>query len=156
MMRVAIRQGHSAAGTYRNYSTAGLRRFDCADEKAFTILLEDTKPDAVVNAAGWSWVDGCEDDPERARAENAHQPARMAELCRVRGIRFAYFSSSYVIDGRSGSYAELDSPAPINMYGRSKLEGERLILQANSQALILRVIVCMAWSCSGRILPTKF
>jgi len=117
-----------------------LRRLECADTDGVEVALAETKPDAVVFAAGWSWVDGCEGDPARAFAENAEQPARVAKLCAERRIRFAYFSSSYVFDGVSGPYTECDSPAPINVYGRAKLEGERLIHQLNPGALLLRVI----------------
>jgi dTDP-4-dehydrorhamnose reductase len=140
LLRVAKLAGHAVVGTYRSFPMPGLQPLDCGDDRAVEVLLNSEKPDAVVFSAGWSWVDGCEDNPRRAFAENTEQPARLAQLCRERGAQFSYFSSSYVFDGRAGPYVETDVPSPINIYGRAKLEGEQRVSAAHPDALLLRVI----------------
>ena len=85
----ATARGHQVTGTYRNFPLPGLVPLDLADTTATQELLLATNPDWVVHAAGWTWVDGCESDPERAHRENCDQPAAVARLCRERGCRFA-------------------------------------------------------------------
>lgn len=93
---------------------------DCADRVAALA------PDWVVHTAGATDVDGCEGEPERALAVNAGGTRRVAEGCRRAGAGLVYLSTDYVFDGRKGApYTEGDPPAPLNAYGRSKLEGER-------------------------------
>ncbi|MDB6065703.1 MAG: dTDP-4-dehydrorhamnose reductase [Pedosphaera sp.] len=141
VLRAAAAAGHAAVGTYREFPQPGLVALDCADTAGAVELLDREKPDAVVHAAGWAWVDGCEDNPNRAIAENATQPAQFAALCNERKIHFAWFSSSYVFDGVAGPYLENAPANPINVYGRSKWEGEHRVQAACAgEALIARVI----------------
>jgi dTDP-4-dehydrorhamnose reductase len=140
MLKAAQMAGHTVVGTYRRHPEPGLVHLDSADSSAADALLRTQRPDVVIHAAGWTWVDGCEDDPAKAFAENAEQPARLAEQCRKSGCRFAYFSSSYVFDGKAGPYGEDAMPNPINVYGRSKLRAERDIQAAHDEALLLRVV----------------
>jgi dTDP-4-dehydrorhamnose reductase len=141
VLAAAREAGHEVAGTFRGCALPGLLPLDCADSRAMDATLRAQRPAAVVYAAGWTWVDGCEDDPPRALAENAAQPEALATVCHSHGCHFTYFSTSYVFDGVRGFYRENDEPRPLNAYSRSKLEGERRVLAAtNSQALIARVI----------------
>jgi dTDP-4-dehydrorhamnose reductase len=141
VLRAAALAGHPTVGTYRKFPLPGLVAFDCAVEQTATTLIDKNKPDAVIYAAGWTWVDGCEDDPDRAFEENARQPQCLARLCHTRGIRFVYFSTSYVFDGTRGPYTEEDTPNPINVYSRSKWEGEQRVQDATEgMALIPRVV----------------
>jgi len=107
-------------------------------------LLETTRPQYVCICAGWTWVDGCESDPAKAMAINAHGPAAVAAAAKRVGARTVYYSTEYVFDGSDanpGPYDEAATPAPLNAYGRSKLEGEKLIAAADDGALILRTTV---------------
>ncbi len=139
----AERRGHHVVGTYRSFVLPGLRRLDLDDEAATAAVLQEIRPDWVVHAAGWTWVDGCETDPARAMRENAAQPARLAELCGEIGARFVYFSTTYVFDGTAGPYRETDSPSPINVYSRSKLAGERGVLEATRGSALVPRIICV-------------
>lgn len=150
VLKAAQTTGHAVVGTYRRQPEPGLVQLDCADSSAVDSLLRAQKPDVVVHAAGWTWVDGCEDDPARAFAENAQQPAHVAEQCKKLGCRFAYFSSSYVFDGETGPYAEDATPNPINVYGRSKLRAEQDIQAAHSEALLLRVVCVYGAEAQGK------
>ncbi|MGH9942427.1 MAG: sugar nucleotide-binding protein, partial [Pyrinomonadaceae bacterium] len=97
------------------------------------------RPWAVVNAAGYVRVDEAERDTERCFRENAAGPRALAEACVRRGAAFVTFSSDLVFDGRKDSpYVERDATAPLNVYGASKAEAERLVLEAMPSALVVR------------------
>jgi dTDP-4-dehydrorhamnose reductase len=136
-------RGHDVAGTYRNHPVEGLSRLDLDDEVATRRLIDGFRPDWVVHAAGWTWVDGCESDPVRAMRENAEQPGRLARICAERGIRIAYFSTSYVFDGVKGGYTENDVPAPINAYARSKLAGEQAVRAGAGELALVPRVICV-------------
>jgi dTDP-4-dehydrorhamnose reductase len=96
-------------------------------------------PDWVVHAAALTDVDGCEQEPECAMAVNAGGTRRVAEGCRLAGAGLVYLGTDYVFDGRKGApYTEGDAPAPLNAYGRSKLEGEHAVRSLVSRWLIVR------------------
>jgi dTDP-4-dehydrorhamnose reductase len=141
VLKAARDGGHEAIGTFRKFPQPDLVALDAGNIVEAEKLLDQEKPDAVVHAAGWTWVDGCEDDPKRAFDENTEQPANLARLCDQRGIHFTYFSTSYIFDGHSGPYAEDAKPNPINVYSKSKWEGElRVQEEAKGRALLPRVI----------------
>jgi dTDP-4-dehydrorhamnose reductase len=84
-------------------------------------------------------VDQAELEPELCFRENTEGPARLAEACEVRKISLLTFSSDLVFDGtRNEPYVESDTPAPLNVYGQSKAEAEKLVLQASPGALVVR------------------
>lgn len=106
---------------------------DCVDAVAAL------KPDWVVHTAAATDVDGCEREPGRAMAVNAEGTRRIAEACRRIEAGLLYLSTDYVFDGRKGApYVESDEPAPLNAYGRSKLEGERWIQRLAPRWTIVR------------------
>jgi dTDP-4-dehydrorhamnose reductase len=106
----------------------------CCAEK-----LASLRPDWVVHAAAATDVDGCEGEPERAMAVNAKGTRRVAEGCRRVGAGLVYVSTDYVFDGCKGTtYFEDDPPAPISVYGWSKLEGERATQDIASPWVIVR------------------
>lgn len=143
ILRAARAAGHEAVGTYRKFPLPGLVPLDCADTQAAEALIKREKPEAVVHVAGWTWVDGCEDDPARALAENAEQPESLARICRSVGAHFTYFSTSYVFDGASGPYAEDAAPNPINVYAKSKLEGEQRVREASGNGALIPRVICV-------------
>jgi len=97
-------------------------------------------PRAIVNCIAFNDADGAEDRPEQAFALNAEFPARLAAYAGASGIRLVHFSSNYVFDGRKGEYAEDDEPAPLSVYGRSKLAGERPVVEAGGYVVRTAVI----------------
>ena len=93
---------------------------------------------------GMTNVDACEDHPETAFRTNARGPGVLAAFARQQRARFVYFSTEYVFDGSTehpGSYTESDAPHPLNVYGSSKLAGERAVLEAHPDALVIRTTV---------------
>jgi dTDP-4-dehydrorhamnose reductase len=111
------------------------------DAEGLSKIFDETHPEATFFCAGWSWVDGCEGDPQRAQAENGEQPGRAARCARNIGSHFTYFSSSYVFDGREGPYPEEARPRPISVYGQSKRAGEESVLEATQgHAVVARTM----------------
>jgi dTDP-4-dehydrorhamnose reductase len=112
---------------------------DVADADSVSATLDALGPWAVVNAAGYVRVDDAEREPERCFRENTEGAAVLAAACAARGIPLLTFSSDLVFDGTKGApYVESDEPNPRNVYGRSKAEAERRVLQAHPAALVVR------------------
>jgi dTDP-4-dehydrorhamnose reductase len=112
---------------------------DLADADALRTALRRVAPDLIVNAAAYTAVDQAEREPERAFAVNAAAPAHMAEHARAHGALLVHYSTDYVFDGTQRTpYDEAAQPHPLNVYGASKLEGERAIAQSGVAALVLR------------------
>lgn len=101
--------------------------------------LDRHEPWLVVNTAGYVRVDDAEQDRERCLRENAIGPATLARACARREISLISFSSDLVFDGRKQSpYDEHDTPSPLGVYGRSKLEAEERVLDAHPASLVVR------------------
>ena len=112
---------------------------DLADLDAVRKRIRETKPDLLVNAAAYTAVDKAESEPQLAMQVNAAAPGAMAEEAKRLGALLVHYSTDYVFDGEKRSpYAEDDAPHPLNVYGRSKLDGERRIAAAGCRALVLR------------------
>jgi dTDP-4-dehydrorhamnose reductase len=93
----------------------------------------------VVNAAAYTAVDRAESEPAAAARANTLGPAVLARVCRARGSALFHVSTDYVFDGRKTEpYTETDATHPLGVYGRTKLEGELCVQEADPQALILR------------------
>ncbi len=110
---------------YRPYPLSAL---DVTDRRAVEEALGRERPDWVIHAAGFTRVDDCESDPERAFAVNVEGSRHVADAASAVGARVLYVSTDYVFDGRKSSpYNEDDEPAPLNVYGESKLGGEMAV-----------------------------
>jgi dTDP-4-dehydrorhamnose reductase len=102
-------------------------------------VMAAVEPSAIVNAAAYTAVDGAEGEPERAFRVNCDGAARLADAAARRGIPFIQISTDYVFDGSKRSpYREDDIPAPLNVYGSSKLAGEIAVLEACPCAAVIR------------------
>jgi dTDP-4-dehydrorhamnose reductase len=100
------------------------------DEAAVYAWLRRERPDAVIHCGAWTDVDGCERDPARARRANTEGTAHVAHACAEQGARLVYVSTDFVFDGKKRTpYQPHDPPAPLSEYGRSKLGGERAVLE---------------------------
>ncbi|CAM3545760.1 dTDP-4-dehydrorhamnose reductase [Polaromonas hydrogenivorans] len=101
--------------------------------------VQTVRPDVIVNAAAHTAVDRAESEPELARTVNALAPGVLAQEASKLGAWLVHYSTDYVFDG-SGSrpWMECDTPAPLSVYGMTKLEGEQLIAEHCQRYLILR------------------
>lgn len=116
-----------------------LGELDITDEEATRSLLVGVAPDCVVNCAAYTDVDGAEAERELAFEVNARGAGNVARAGAEAGAFLVHVSTDYVFDGtKAGPYTEGDRPSPINVYGESKLEGEREIERASVDSLIVR------------------
>ena len=102
-------------------------------------LIEQHQPDMVINPAAYTNVDGAEEDQKTAFAVNATVVGELAGACQQANIPLLHVSTDYVFDGTKGTpYTENDPINPINVYGQSKAEGERLLRYSLKRHIILR------------------
>ena len=114
-------------------------KIDLEHPEAVRDLIRQIHPQVIVNATAYTAVDQAEIEQERAWKINALAPGIMAEEAQRMNAAFIHYSTDYVFDGKKGTpYNEDDTPNPLNFYGRSKLEGERLVEEADGVSLILR------------------
>lgn len=115
------------------------RQLDIADEVAVREALERYNPWAVVNAAGYTDIDGAEAECERCERANVLGPAVLASACAERDIPVVMFSSALVFDGKkSHPYQESDACRGLNVYGRSQIEAETRVRSVLPRALVIR------------------
>lgn len=113
---------------------------DLSRPETLEARLNELSFDTLVNCAGLTSPDACETDPELARRVNALAPAALAKFCAQRPARFIHLSTDYVFGGEGSEPLAEDAPAhPVNVYGRSKLDGERAVLDACPDSLVARV-----------------
>ena len=112
---------------------------DFANPEGVRDTVRQLRPQVIVNAAAHTAVDKAESEPEFARLLNATTPGLVAEEAARLGAWLVHYSTDYVFDG-SGTrpWVDTDTPAPLSVYGVTKLEGEQRIQQSGCQHLILR------------------
>jgi len=112
---------------------------DLSSPESIARALEGVSPSAIINAAAYTQVDKAETERALAMAVNATAPGILAAWCAKRGIPFVHYSTDYVFDG-SGALPrdEAASPHPLNIYGESKLAGEKAVAAAGGKYLIFR------------------
>jgi dTDP-4-dehydrorhamnose reductase len=124
------------------FSVIGFKRaeLDLGAPEQLRDSLGQLSFDALVNAAALTNVDYCETHEAEAMQLNAAAPRVLAEICREKGARFIHVSTDYVFDGEKREpYSEEDAAEPISIYGASKREGERQVLEVNPESLVARV-----------------
>jgi len=118
---------------------AGRRDFEIGNPQSLAALLKKLEPWAVVNATGYVRVDDAEGDPDTCYGINTVGAAGVAAECQQRGIPSVMYSSDLVFDGaRDTPYTETDTPRPLNVYGASKAEAERRVIEVMPGALVIR------------------
>ncbi len=104
-----------------------------------SVLLE-TEFDLLINCAALTNVDYCESNRKEAFLVNGDAPRLLAEICRDKTARLVHFSTDYVFDGKQRTpYTEEEKPIPLSVYGESKLEGERRVLEVSPNNLVIRL-----------------
>jgi dTDP-4-dehydrorhamnose reductase len=136
------------AGERAGYELVGLARpeLDVTDAAAVQEAFERARPDAALNCAAWTDVDGAETHREQAHAVNADGAGNLARAAAAAGVALVHVSTDYVFDGeapldRTGApraYLESDPTGPRSVYGESKLAGERQVLAASPRHAVVR------------------
>lgn len=93
-------------------------------------VFDETRPDAVIHGAAMTNVDACETDPEACRLQNITATHHLVDAAKRHISHFIFLSTDFIFDGLNGPYREDDAPAPLSIYGHSKLEGERIVMRA--------------------------
>jgi dTDP-4-dehydrorhamnose reductase len=147
--------GRGLVDILRNdYEVVGVDKQPPTDENSKTLDITEKQrtvevvvgaaPHVVVHTAAETNVDTCETDRDLARRINVDGTANIAEACAKAGARLMLISTDYVFDGASGNYTETDLTNPINFYGLTKLQAER-IAETLPTALIIRTSVLYGW-----------
>jgi dTDP-4-dehydrorhamnose reductase len=117
----------------------GRDTLNLADHELVRRFVRRVAPDIILNAAAYTAVDRAESELDLAMAVNADAPGVLAEEATRLGALFVHYSTDYVFDGsKVGAWEETDVPYPLNVYGASKLAGERAILEVGGRFLIFR------------------
>jgi dTDP-4-dehydrorhamnose reductase len=133
--------GSDCLEAFADRDVVGLAHGDLeiGDAAQVEAVLGRLRPSVVVNTAAFHNVPRCETEPERAFALNAVAPWHLARTCSALGARLIHVSTDYVFDGaRHVPYAETDRPAPLNVYGISKLAGEHAVLAVGGDHQVVR------------------
>src|SRR5438105_15004027 len=137
------RLGAALLREYRDkFDVAGFNhtQLNLSDLGAVRDKLRKIRFDILINAAGFTKVDLCETQPDRAFLINAEAPRVVAEICDEKNARLIHFSTDYVFGGdRREPYTEEDQANPISVYGESKLAGEKNVLAVGRGHLVVRV-----------------
>ena len=117
----------------------GSNEVNLADFKAIIRIIKETKPNFIVNAAAYTDVDRAEEEPELAMVINSDAVGVIAETAKTIGAALIHYSTDYIFDGKKNTpYTEEDEPNPINVYGKTKAAGEKVIRQVGVPFFIFR------------------
>ncbi len=111
---------------------------DLRDSDALREIFSTVVPEVVIHTAALSDIDYCQAHQEDAEQVNVGITRTLVDLCAGAGVRMIYFSSDSVFDGRKGKYVEEDPPEPLHFYGKTKVQGERIVQQDCDDWVIIR------------------
>jgi dTDP-4-dehydrorhamnose reductase len=125
------------------------------DAPAVNELISQRRPEVVFNCGAYNAVDRAESEREEAYAVNSDGPRIVAAACRASGAWFVHFSTNFVFDGAGADpYVESDEPAPLSVYGSSKLAGEKNALAEGTHVLVVRTAALFG-RVTGRSFPER-
>ncbi|KAL8943696.1 MAG: hypothetical protein Q9216_000895 [Gyalolechia sp. 2 TL-2023] len=147
VLRAFDRAGWTAVGSgFSRANPPSILKIDLEDQSAIELALDETKPQVIIHCAANRFPDKCDADPDGTRALNIAAARRVAQAARSRSILVIYVSTDYVFSGKPGEapYGVGSSPNPTNLYGQTKLAGEKAVLEAchnTGLGVVLRVPV---------------
>lgn len=139
-------------GTFypRQLEVKGLKYLDITDRKSVEALIKEIKPAVIILTAALTYVEYCEDHPKEAFEINVLGTTNVALMAKEINAKLVFFSTEYVFDGKAGPYSEEDQPNPISYYGKTKLEGEKVIRDNLGDYLIIRTTVVYGYEKDGK------
>jgi dTDP-4-dehydrorhamnose reductase len=153
LVSLAQEQDREVVGLYHRHPVyikgVKLLAADLSDQAETLRIFQELGPSTVVHCAAATDVDWCEQHPDEAHEVNVMAPAAIAGICSACDASLLYISTDSVFDGERGNYAETDTARPLNVYAKTKLEGEREVLRQNPKALIARVNV-YGWNAQNK------
>lgn len=127
----------------RGHETVGvdIDEMDITDASSVCAVMEKVKPDAVVHCAAWTAVDAAEDNEDKVRLVNSVGTENIAKECKKLGCKLMYISTDYVFDGQGNEPWDADCKnyKPLNVYGKTKLEGELAVAETLKKYFIVRI-----------------
>jgi dTDP-4-dehydrorhamnose reductase len=154
VLTAAHDRGREVAGTYREYpirlSGVTIGQADLCRPEQVRELVRSVRPQWVVHCAAVTDVDWCERNPDPTWEINVRAAGDVARAAAEVGAGVVYISTDSVFDGQQGGYSEDDSPAPLNVYARSKLAGERAVSENTDRAIVLRTNL-FGWNCRPKL-----
>ena len=148
-----LREGWEVVLTGRTVGGGATIAMDISDWWAVRDRVEEERPDLVLHLAAETDVDRCEREPDHAFASNAFGTENVARACLQVGAMLVYVSTGNVFDGEKiDAYTEYDTPGSINVYGRSKREGERIVEEMLDEYFVFRA----GWMVGGWEIDKKF
>lgn len=130
------KRGHTPIGV-------DIEEMDITDSKSVEKVIKESKPDAVIHCAAWTAVDAAEDEENipKVSAVNADGTRNIAKVCKELDIKIIYISTDYVFDGQGEEPWDPDCTnySPLNVYGRTKLQGELVVRELTDKYFIVRI-----------------
>jgi dTDP-4-dehydrorhamnose reductase len=149
MITSLLRESFEVCCTYKEtpVSNSGCASFflDIRDSVRMNNLINELSPDVVIHTASHTNVDDCEVNKAFAEEVNVQGTRNIATACNNFGSKLAYISTDYVFDGKRGMYKEVDETIPVNYYGETKLEGEKIVKMLCKDHIIARTSVLYGW-----------
>ena len=115
-----------------------LYHLDALNLNKFNDLLKDIQPDVVINCAGFTNVDDCEIYPEKSWVINCKLPVDIAEICKLRDIKFIHISTDHYLNISNTKLLETGAIGLVNQYGYTKFSAEKMIMRINQNAMVIR------------------
>ena len=122
---------------------------DVTDQTRISTLIERFEPDLILHAAALSNVDFCQKHQKETWLVNVKGTRNIVKACEQSRIPLLYISSNAVFDGAKDLYGEKDKPNPVNFYGKTKYEGEKIVQKSSLPWIIVRLITMYGWPPSG-------
>lgn len=147
---------------YQTYGTCSKNKIldfehlDITNSENVSDVFQKIKPNIVIITAALTNVEYCEVNEDEAYKINVSGIKNIAKLCNMYGCKVIYVSTEYVFDGNNGPYDETYIESPINYYGRTKLQGEKIIQDEISDYLIARTTVVYGWDLKSKNFVMQF
>ena len=140
-LRIRSRDDVEAVGTFFSHPDPTLFHLDVTNHEQVKDTLFKLRPDVVVQCSAITYAERCEEEPELAWKVNVESTRHLVQVCRDLNSKLVFISSDYVFDGERGNYSEVDEPNPINVLGKTKVEGERLVSRLPKHLVIRTAVV---------------
>ncbi len=131
--------GMDVIGTHYSFATNDTEYFNVFEPRSCTFDLDAFRPDVIVHTGAMTHVDRCETHPDESYRHTVGSTEAVLALAKHFRSTLVYISTDYIFDGKRGPYAEEDTPNPLSVYGKHKLEAENLIRDSLKDHLILRI-----------------
>src|SRR6267143_2437207 len=154
LVALALQRSHDVVSGYRDHVPVHgkLLALHLTRSTEVTKVFSEIQPDVIINTAAMTDVDKCELEPEAAFSANSRAVSNIADAAKETESFVVQVSTDYVFDGERGAYSENDETRPINKYGESKLEGEKVVMNELDKQVwsIARSSVIYGWGRASR------